>query len=251
MSVWFAIPSARPNGGTIPLWRERGYKIAVVRDEAQALPYDVDIFESFLPYPGYAVSVNWLVQYILKADPQAEWIVTGGDDVEPDKNHTPEEIARECSKHFRDYHSRRVSLRSDQVDGNMDTFGVMQPTGDRWANGSIDRICGSPWIGRAFCERMYGGNGPLFHGYRHMHVDEELFEVSRMLGVLWQRPDLIHLHQHWMRATWPRPAKLADCPDFLKEANSTRHWNESKALFQSRQRAGFPGHEPLPVEVCV
>lgn len=244
-NVWLAIPSARPNGGTIPLWRDRGYKIAVVRDEAQKLPYEVDIFESFLPYPGYAISVNALVEYILRQDPDARWIVTGGDDVEPDMNHTPEQITRQCTEYFSDLHNE--CCRDARVSR---TFGVMQPTGDRWARGSIDRICGSPWMGREFCERMYGGEGPLYYGYTHMHVDEELQAVAVKLGVLWQRPDLIHLHRHWMRETWPK-VQRAECPEFLKEANSMRHWNESKALFQSRKAAGFPGHEPLPVEVCV
>ena len=48
------------------------------------------------------------------------------------------------------------------------TFGVMQPTGDRWGerNGiaTIDRIAGSPWMGREFCRRMYHGSGPMYNG---------------------------------------------------------------------------------------
>ena len=35
----------------------------------------------------------------------------------------------------------------------------MQPTGDRFAQGQIDRIAGSAWIGREFARRAYGGNG--------------------------------------------------------------------------------------------
>jgi hypothetical protein len=87
------------------------------------------------------------------------------------------QIAKECTAHF----------------GG--TFGVMQPTGDRWANGSIDRICGSPWLGREFCTRMYHGKGPMYGGYLHMFGDEELQHVATRLGVLWQRRDLTHLSQ--------------------------------------------------------
>jgi hypothetical protein len=187
-------------------------------------------------YPGYGAAVNELVKLILLTDREASWIVTGGDDVEPDPNRRPDEIARQCSQHFRG------------------TFGVMQPTGDRWGEDRnqpnysgrgayIDRVCGSPWLGRDFCRRMYGGHGPLFHGYRHMFVDEELQAVAQRLGVLWQRRDLTHFHRHWARVE----IRVA-CPSFLAEANSPLHWQESQSLFRSRAATGFPGHKPLPPE---
>lgn len=229
MSVWLTIPSARPNGGTIPAWRAAGYKIAVVRDEGEKLPYDVDIFASFLPYPGYSIAVNELVRMVIKEDPSAEFFIIGGDDTLPDFDHAPDQIAAEIKAHFGD------------------TFAVCQPTGDRLSGGSIDRIAGSAWMGRSFCERMYGGNGPLYHGYEHMHVDEELFCVATMLGVYWARPDLIHFHQHFMRKddSINSPAVQRPVPPHLVRWNSPRHWQESQHLFRSRKAAGFPGHEPL------
>jgi hypothetical protein len=98
---------------------------------------------------------------------------------------------------------------------------------------------------------MYGGNGPLFEEYRHMFVDEELFAVAVKLGVLWQRRDLIHLHNHFCRVengvNWQQG--IAKMPEFLREANSQQHWLKYKALFESRKAAGFPGHQPIPEKV--
>jgi hypothetical protein len=130
-------------------------------------------------------------------------------------------------------------------------FGVMQPTGDRWGENEpwarqqfpnapayIDRICGSPWMGRELCRRMYQGNGPLFEGYQHMYVDEELQCVAQSLGVLWQRRDLIHYHDHWGRTE-------GSAPEHLAEATSAAHWDRSRAIFNRRKAEGFPGHEPI------
>ena len=129
------------------------------------------------------------------------------------------------------------------------TFGVMQPTGDRWGdhgegNGAvIDRIAGSPWMGREFCRRMYHGSGPLYNGYYHNFADEELQNVAQKLGVFWQRRDLIHEHRHWAR---PR-GDVRDMPEWAAKINDPAQsdWDKSKALFAARKAAGFPGHEPL------
>lgn len=133
------------------------------------------------------------------------------------------------------------------------SFGAMQPTGDSWGEDElwairkypagqrryIERICGSAWLGREFCERMYGGKGPLWTGYTHMRVDEELQEVAIKMGALWQRPDLTQYHHHAQRD------RSKPIPEFLKRAYSPEHWAESSALFNQRKAAGFPGHEPL------
>lgn len=296
MSVWYAIPSKRPTGEVEPLlrlWRERGYRIALFVDwnppgtplETREAKGEIMLRgggrfapsepgRTYAPdwnhYPGYAVACNSLIEQILHKDPDAEWIVTGGDDVEPDPNKTAEQIARECSEYFLQ-HARFAPG---------DTFGVMQPTGDRWGQHDIagghhfekwpdqpercihcgqgadaprhmigayiDRVCGSPWIGREFARRMYQGNGPYWPEYTHMGVDEELQEVALKLGVLWQRPDLTHYHNHWGR---PRGgAKYGDqanMPAFLEHANSGPEWDRYKRILTARRAAGFPGHEPL------
>ncbi len=234
MSVWYCIPSARPVAEAEPVlvkWRAQGYKIALWRDELADLSSDVLLTGG---YPGYAKATNQLICCVLERDAQMDFCLIGGDDIEPDPNHTAAEIAREC------------------LEWRADTFGVMQPTGDRWGENPghpdprmrsayIDRVCGSAWLGREFCRRMYQGNGPLWPGYTHMYVDEELFEVSKAMGILWQRPDLIHLHKHWARTP---NATMEDCPEFLAQANSPQGWADARAMFQARKDAGFPGYEP-------
>ncbi len=235
------IPSIRPNGGTIPLWRERGYKVAVLR---QGEPIDCEIHIPTDEYRGWAPSVNLLAKFVVARDPTAEWIVSGGDDYEPDMSRSPEWIAEECKSYF------RCVKRQWDV-----TFGVMQPTGDRWGDSAdtrrqygenrgayIDRIAGSPWMGREWVKRAYGGNGPMHAGYKHMYADEELKEVAEKLGVYWPRRDLIQLHRHWGRKM---SATMADCPDFMQPYNTPQHWHESKKLFEERKAAGWPGSEPL------
>lgn len=271
MSVWLTIPSARPPAEAekcLALWRKQGYRIALWRDmPAWDAPSDppCELMHVEPMYPGYAEAVNRLISQVMALDPHAEWFVTGGDDVEPDLNHTADEIAGQCSGYFRGLYDgsdgRRRRLRhhlsytkgvntSEGWGALSDvaaTFGVMQPTGDRFANGSIDRIAGSPWIGREFARRMYGGNGPYWHEYRHMFLDEELQCVAEKHGVFWQRRDLIHLHQHFMRenAHLESMAVKRDIPPHLMEANSPEHWNKYQAIFKARKAAGFPGSEPL------
>ncbi len=262
MSVWFVIPSKRPPAEAEPLlqlWLDRGYKLLIQRDPGDPLltaPISAMCIER--PYQGYAEAVNYLVGHVLAGDPQAEWIVTGGDDVEPDPHHAAETIAAQCSEMFGriwmgDYAGPKdiPRLMWEVAGGHnlaqMQTFGVMQPTGDRWGEHDkilgkegayIDRVCGSPWMGREFCRRMYQGQGPLFSGYFHMFEDEELQNVAQRLGVLWQRRDLIQLHRHYGREGKLRPA-------FLDVAAGGAHWKVSEDIFKIRQMAGFPGHEPI------
>lgn len=229
MSVWFCIPSARPAleaNVILRQWKERGYQVAVWRDAGRE-PVVADVTLEGA-YPGYAVAVNAIAKNVLKFDPTCQWIVTGGDDTEPDKSRTVERVAIECEEYFKG------------------TFGVMQPTGDRWGDltgtgAYIDRVAGSPWMGRDFCQRINGGNGPLWPEYFHMGVDEELQAVAVALGVFWQRRELTHAHRHWAREN----AFTGDMPAFLSKANSQEEWLKYKRLFATRQVANFPGHKPL------
>jgi hypothetical protein len=263
MSCWLTIPSARPPEEAekvLKLWKERGYKIALWRDntdcDSQPVNRLIDLGFTEPVYPGYAVAVNGLIEMAQAFDSSAEWFVAAGDDIEPDLNHSAEEIAEQCRFHFEDLHGGNA---------HHETFGVMQPTGDRWQDtprtremfgenrgALIDRVCGSAWIGREFARRAYGGKGPLFPGYQHMFVDEELQAVATKLGVLWQRRDLIQLHRHVLRpqtgdvlaVDTTVAAHLYEHAPHLVKWNTKEHWDESKKLFEERKRAGFPGHEP-------
>lgn len=260
MSTWLAIPSARSMAEAEPVlvkWIERGYRIMLWRDPPPDLMAEIDwgrrlgMVISWGQYPGYACTVNFLCKSILERSPEAEWIVTGGDDIEPDPNKTADEIAMECRQYFSAYHNTAVS--GNPVSLEYTTFGVMQPTGDRWGENEpwarvqwpaapayIDRVCGSPWFGREYCRRMNGGEGPLWPAYSHMFEDEEAQAVALKLGVLWQRRDLTHHHKHW-----GRDGDASKMPEFLREVNSKAHWDKFKALFEQRRAAGFPGHEPI------
>ena len=264
INVWFAIPSCRPVAEASPrldMWRRQGYKIALLR-QGEEIPVDLSVPTG--EYLGWARSVNILAKKILEMDPTAAFIVTGGDDYCPDMSHDAVEIGKQCTSHFwNNYECTYPPNRPkwglhDYYSGNtaaIGTFGIMQPTGDRWGDSAasrqvfgedrgalLDRICGSPWMGRTWCERAYGGNGPLCAEYWHLHADEELHEVATKLGVLWQRSDLIQHHDHPLRKDG---ASQADWPEFLKPINTPESWNRHQQLFNARKRAGFPGHEPL------
>ncbi len=218
MEVWFAIPCKRPPeeaNRCLAKWRSLGYKIALWRDTGDP-PVWADLTLSG-KYKNYHVSVNNLAREILAQRPEAEWIVTGGDDIDPVPNRLASQLGAECSQHFKG------------------TFGVMQPAGDKWC--TPDSFCGSPWMGRELCRRLYRGRGPFCEAYYHMYGDNELWEVAKKLGVLWVRPELIHYHHHWQREGKPEP-------EFLKVADSC--YSKLGQLYKERKAAGFPGHEPIP-----
>lgn len=234
MSVWFVIPSARPiaevNACTAK-WRERGYRVALWRDRDEdglAMVADLAMVPVRGGYPGYGVAVNSLARHILTEDPDCEWIVTGGDDTLPDPR-DPTEIAAECTEQF----------------GG--TFGVMQPTGDLFHDSLgriIERIAGSPWLGREWCLRANQGKGPFHPGFTHMFGDQCLMETAEKLGVFWRRPDLTHTHNHFTRVG--DGARAAVIPDHLKWCNTPQHWNEMQALFNRLKADGFRECMPLP-----
>lgn len=242
MSVWVCIPSARPVN-EVTDWCERwfrmGYRIALWRDTERIEAADLCVVA---PYPGYAKAANALIKMVLDSDAECSWVVATGDDTWPDPNKKAEEIAESCNWHFG---SRQSAVNSGDCDPmgycpTTHTFGVMQPTGDQWSDHQgriIERIAGSPWIGREFARRMYGGRGPYWEGWWHNWLDEELKLVAESLGVYWMRPDLCHFHDHPLRYPGGR------WPDHLQEVSED--YRRMKPVFEARRKAGFPGHEPL------
>lgn len=260
MSVWFVIPSKRPRdevNACLVAWRDMGFYTAVLREHADGGAIADRQYDTAC-YQGWARSTNLLIANVMAFDPQAEWFVGGGDDYYPDPNKRADEIATECESYFAKVHAGAdaapgvaLSVKSIKaaLNGIADrTFGVMQPTGDRWSDRQgriIERIAGSPWMGREFCRRMYQGAGPMFNGYYHNYADEELQLVAQKLGVFWQRRDLNQEHRHWAR---PR-GDWRDAPEWAHAINNPAQsdWDKSKALFAARKAAGFPGHEPLEI----
>ena len=254
MSVWVYFPSKRPPevvNKVLQAWHDMGYPSVVMRDSCDPV-VAATVRVVTTKYEGWGASMNFLARQVFAMDKACDWVVAASDDIYPDPNVRAEEIAQQCSEYF-GATPRKCNIDLPGVKPlavglwpakEYETFGVMQPIGDlkAWPASRIDRICGSPWLGREFCRRMYQGNGPFWPEYRHMFDDEELFEVSKKMGVLWQREDLTHRHEHWGRKSL---AQRSDIPEFLREANSQENWKRTQTLFNQRKAAGFPGHEPI------
>lgn len=238
MSVWLTIPSAKPAAQAqecIDAWASKGYRVAIWRDTgAEPVKCDITLWGA---YPGYAKACNALIREVAGRVSDAEWFICAGDDIWPDPYGNPERIARQCARHF----GAGDILDHGDAEHLFSTFGVMQPTGDPWSDAQgrmIERIAGSPWIGRDFALRTYGGRGPYWEEYTHCFLDNELMDVAKMLGVYWMRPDLTHDHRHWTRERRPMP-------QYLRNANSQEHWKQYMRIWQQRKAAGYPGHQPL------
>ncbi|MGP1309267.1 MAG: hypothetical protein ACTS27_03605 [Phycisphaerales bacterium] len=214
--VWFAIPSANPElcRKTLPIWREMGYRIAVLQNYQEGkIPADITVWRD--EYPGWAESINILAREVVPKS--AGIIVSGGDDMLPDPRTPAHAIARQFNDRF------------------PDGFGVMQPQGDAYMEAR--HYCGSPWFGRGWIDRMYGGKGPMFGGYRHNWADLELFWLAKGMGVLWQRDDLAQHHEHFWRTGERKP-------EYWSKNVETRDRADVQ-LYLARSWLNFPGHEPI------
>lgn len=213
--VWAVWPSAQIDlcEENTCRWNHAGYKVAVLIDQGAPHPMLPDLIVEGGKWKGYPTAINQLCHMVPGAV-----VVCAGDDIHPSAEAPVDKIYAEFMERF------------------PDTFGVMQPTGDRF--GSIDDVCPSPWIGRAFIDEAYDGAGPFWPDYYHYFCDEELKLVAEKQGALWQRPDLSQYHDHWQRAVdGCRPAHLMDAL-----SNHKPH----RKLFDQRKHAGFPQHERIP-----
>lgn len=222
--VWVCLPSANPEAARAATtrWHKMGYKVALLLNgcAAGAEVPDADFLCSWSTYPGWGNAINYLARTARLAD--ARVVVGAGDDMYPDPNIRAHAIATQFVERF------------------PDLIGVMQPTGDRWGDSPTgvisERICGSPWMGRNFIDLWNCGRGPFWSEYYHFYADEEMHDVTLAEGILWQRKDLTHHHEHWSRNGTPRPDYMA--PVFAR-------YGKDKVVFDRRKASGFPGHRPL------
>lgn len=216
--VWYAIPSANVERcrETLPKWREMGYKIAILQNQTRGeIPADIVVWSDH--YPGWPGSINQLCASIVPKS--ASIVVSGGDDMLPDPNRTAQDIASEFHERF------------------PDGFGIMQPIGDEFWGAST--FCGSPWLGRGWIERAYGGNGPMPAQYRHNWADNEIFWVARCMDALWLRKDLTQYHKHFIREGGVEPEY------WTKNVEGFDRHDMLLYILRSWQR--FPGCEVLDV----
>jgi len=210
--VWVVWPSTCSDrvDVTARKWQARGYKVAVLIDPGKPIPEAPEsVIEGDKVWKGYPHAMNALC-----ACTGGLVVVCGGDDIDPDPLLDPLTIAHQFLERF------------------PDTFGVMQPTGDRF--GSIDSCAPSPWIGRKFIEESYGGHGPFWEEYFHYFCDEELREVANLFNAFQARDDLTQFHDHWQREKGgKRPPHLMQALD---------KWKAGKKLFKGRRDKNFPGH---------
>lgn len=189
-------------------WSSRGYEVYIAAETG--FPEVSGAVLVIKPrYSGYWAECNELVG--LAALHGCDVFVLIGDDMDPDPTKTAAEIGAEYLQRF------------------PDGYGVMQPLDrpDRRFRG----ICGSPWFGRGWLERAYGGRGPTWAEYRQFFGDQELHRVAKREGVLWLRDDLYQEHHHWLWGAEPKT-------DY-QQAND-RHWKADEALFHVRRQQGFP-----------
>lgn len=223
MSIWYLCPSARPKEEAekcFQAWLDFGVQVMILR---QGVPLDLPISQYKVGfYAGWAVSNNHLIRTAMQADSRSNWFILGGDDYYPDLTKNAHQVMMECQEHF----------------GG--TFGVMQPTGDRYGDGYIDTAAASPWIGLEFCQRVYNGRGPMFEDYYHLYADTELQKVAEIYGRFWQRQDIKQEHKHWSRYGNARPKYAEDLYGHYQERD--------KALYEARASANFPGHWFIPTE---
>ena len=213
--VWLVLPTANADNcaRTLPAWRDMGYRIAVLQD-TRRFDCEADAIVHAPAYPGWPATVNHLFREVVPETTRV--IVAAGDDMFPDPTLRAGELAEQFLERF------------------PDTFGVMQPHGDRFEE--TQQFCGSPWLGRAWMERMYAGRGGMCDAYTHHWADDELYWVSRCLGALWSRDDVSQYHDHFRRTG-------AEMPEYWRQSV---HANDARdtLTFIARAASGFPGCEP-------
>jgi len=223
--VYVAFPSATVEKAraACDAWRARGYRSAVFLNEGLS-GSGADLEMTGAPYPGYWGSCNRLARRAVELG--AEIVVLAADDMDPDPKLAAAEIGRQFLERF------------------PDGFGVMQPCGDPQGRNLLGfgkpaaaRICGSPWVGRAWIRRAYRGRGPCDDRYFHFFGDNSLHDVATKLKVLWMRPDLAQFHRHWL---WGHQEKT----DYQKR--NDKHWATDEERWKKDKAAGYPDGEPLP-----
>ncbi len=211
MDIWVVWPTVHldQSNKMIPIWKSFGYKVAILANPPFTHGHfpEADRVIVQKKWLGFPVAAN-----ILCKEVPGNIVVVAGDDLYPDPESNAEEIGTHFLKRF------------------PDTFGLVQPTGDKF--GCWDKCAVSPWIGRAFIEKAYGGNGPYREEYFHYFSDQELQEYAIKMNVFEQFKYVTQFHDHWQRQE--KPSR----PGHLIQAGAK--WRKDKQIFEQRKKEGFP-----------
>ena len=216
--VWAIWPSVNSHlaGTTLRKWRAAGYRTAILIDRGKI--WESETAPDKIIYGGKWQGFPHAINNLCHQTP-GDVVVCAGDDIYPSQEESP------------------IMIREKFLERFPDSFGVMQPTGDRF--GSIDLCCPCPWVGRKFIEEAYKGDGPYWEGYFHYFSDEEIQNVATLLGCFQQRPEISQYHDHWQRENGQRPPHMK---------KALQEWKKDKHLHKARETQNFPGHEREELE---
>jgi len=211
-NVWMLAPSIRLDADDVfARWTCAGYHVAAFIDPGTRVPKNCSLAIEDR-YEGYAKSINRLWREVTDV---ADIIIAGSDDLYPCADKSAQDLAADFFARF------------------PDGFGVMHLAKYDLSQGQSTDHC---WMGADYARRINRGAGPYWPDYYHFFDDTEAGEVADRLTVLWRRRDLGQRHAHWSLSTNQPPPHLG---------KAQSQWAISKALFEQRKHAGYPGHEPF------
>jgi hypothetical protein len=208
--VWMLCTTSLPTlcSDTVARWRALGYKSLVLQIGGQG-DCGCDVTSTCERDPGTPAAWNYLTDQLLPRS--ADLVVLASDTTLPDPTCSATDMADAFFERF------------------PDGVGIMQASDDRVEHDQ-PRRCVSPYMGRGWIERAYGGYGAIYPKYANFYADFELYWVARSLGALWERPELRQ-----------RLNTFAAAP----VTHAFDRWLDGDfALLQQRVRMGFPGCQP-------
>lgn len=210
-SVWCLMASNDPEAcrGVLGLWRQQGYKTAVLQVGSPA-EVGADLTVRTAADAGMVANLNYLAERVIPQS--ADLAVFATDHTGPDTVFTASELADQFFERF------------------PNGFGVMQPSAEL-----SDRFTApTPFIGRAWINGAYGGYGALHTGYRRW-FGAELCWAARALHAFWERADLTH---HMVTG------RNAQTSATRRDHTAESEFLADRMFFEQRVRDGFAGCEP-------
>jgi hypothetical protein len=213
MIIWAVIPSTDPARANemSERWSARGYRTCLVINKELVPPSmksSMRAHQVFLVggYEGWFRTMNFCCG-VLFTQGQADVVVCSSDRILPSETGTAHEIATAFALKF---------------PGGV---GVMQPT----KHGCPKDDLQSPWIGKPFWYKTYGGRGPFYERYFQYFGNRELYAVAQRMGALWEHEGIA------------QPRIPQDAPDFYQKHNRAEYFDKDASTFKEREAENFIG----------